>query len=87
MIWDCLCLPSDLSSDYDLEVIPKPWTKAVPYYAAHLALLSQSAKVPQFKGLADSYYNERTGGLFGSMMRRARAFSEPGYTSSHYGRV
>jgi len=87
MIWDCLCLPSDLQSDLDYEAIPAPWTRAVPYYAAHLTLLSQSARVPQLKGLADSYFNEKTGGLFNTMMKRARAFSQPGYTSSFYGRV
>lgn len=87
MIWDTLCLPQDLLDDTSQEVIPDPWRRAVPYYAAHLALLSQSARVPQMVGLADRYYNEKTGGLFNNMMVRARAFSQPGYTSSYYWRI
>lgn len=39
MEWDCLCLPSDLTNNYSVEVIPTPWTDAVPYFAAHLAML------------------------------------------------
>lgn len=39
MEWDCLCLPSDLTSNQSVEVIPDPWTDAVPYFAAHLAML------------------------------------------------
>lgn len=39
MEWDCLCLPSDLISDRDVEALPEPWTDAVPYFAAHLACL------------------------------------------------
>lgn len=36
---DCLCIPSDLTSDQDFEAIPEPWQDAVPYMAAHLAYL------------------------------------------------
>lgn len=39
MEWDAICLPSDLTNDYDTEAIPSPWTMAVPYFAAHLAYL------------------------------------------------
>jgi hypothetical protein len=87
MIWDALCLPQDLLDDTSQEVIPDPWRRAVPYYAAHLALLSRSATVPQLMPLAMRYYNEEKGGLFNNMMARARAFSQPGYTSSFYWRV
>lgn len=86
MLFDCIFLPMDLDDDLQFEPIPKPWTKAVPYYAAHLALLSQAAKVPQLLPLANQYFNEKTGGLFGTMMRRARAFSDPGWSTSFYGR-
>lgn len=37
--WDCQCLPSDLVDDLSPEVIPDPWTDAIPYMAAHLAFL------------------------------------------------
>lgn len=87
MQWDCLCLPSDLIDDTSYDPIPEPWTKAVPFYAAHLALLSRSAEIPQMLPLANTYFNERTGGLFATHMRRARAFSQPGQVSSFYGRV
>lgn len=39
MDWDCTCVPIDLTSDATVEAIPDPWTEAVPYRAAHLALL------------------------------------------------
>lgn len=85
--WDTLCLPEDLDDDASFEAIPDPWTKAVPFYAAHLAILSRSAEIPAFMPLADKYFNARDGGLFGVHMRRARAFSQPGAISSFYGRV
>lgn len=87
MQWDCLCLPSDLEDDTSFEAIPEPWTKAVPFYAAHLALLSRAAEIPALMPLAFRYFNEKDGGLFGVHMRRARAFSQPGRVSSFYGRV
>lgn len=37
--WDVQCLPSDLTDDQSVEAIPDPWTDAVPYMAAHLALI------------------------------------------------
>lgn len=37
--WDVLCLPSNLIDDQSVEAIPAPWTDAVPYFAAHLAML------------------------------------------------
>lgn len=40
MDWDCYCLPSDLVTDATPEVVPYPWTRAVPYYAAYLAKMS-----------------------------------------------
>ena len=87
MVWDTTCLPLDLIDDTSFEAIPPPFDKAVPYYAAHLALLSRAAEVPQMLPLANTYFNEKTGGLFGAHMRRARAFSQPGQVSSFYGRV
>lgn len=37
---DCVCYPDALALDSDPEAIPAPWTVAVPYFAAYLALLS-----------------------------------------------
>jgi hypothetical protein len=37
--WDCLCLPMDIQDDQGVEAMPAPWTDAVPYFAAHLAML------------------------------------------------
>lgn len=38
---DVVGLPVPLASDSDPEAIPYPWTDAVPFYAAWLALMSQ----------------------------------------------
>jgi hypothetical protein len=81
---DCLCLPLDLATDTDIELIPAPWTAAVPFYAAFLAMMSMAD--PAVLNLAATYYNERTGGLYSNMMRRARAYSMPSKVSSWYGR-
>lgn len=37
---DSVLLPIDLATDSDPELIPYPWTDAVPYFAAYLAFLS-----------------------------------------------
>jgi hypothetical protein len=38
--FDCFCLPADMLIDNSIpEAIPGPWTDAVPYFAAHLAML------------------------------------------------
>jgi hypothetical protein len=89
MQWDCLCLPNDLVTDQDYEAIPDPWRAAVPYYAAHLGLLSKASIQPQFMSLASAYFNGKPGdgGFFGLHMRRSRAYAEPGVASSFYGRV
>jgi hypothetical protein len=39
MEWDCLCVPANLKTDTDTEVIPSPWTDTVPFYACFLAML------------------------------------------------
>ena len=87
MQWDACCLPLDLTTDQDYEAIPDPWRHAVPYFAAHLALLGRASEVPQMLPLCSTYFNEKTGGLFVTHMKRARAFSNPGRVSSFYGRV
>lgn len=37
--YDCQCLPIDLINNLSVEAIPAPWTDAVVYFAAHLAML------------------------------------------------
>lgn len=37
---DVFCYPTDLAANSDPEALPYPWTDAVPYFAAYLALLS-----------------------------------------------
>jgi hypothetical protein len=40
MTADCVCYPIALVDDTTVEALPPPWTIAIPYYAAYLALLS-----------------------------------------------
>jgi hypothetical protein len=81
---DTLLLPAPLVDDSSVELIPDPWTHAIPFYAAFLALLSTNE--PPRVALAFRYFNETNGGMFNFMMRRARAFSQPRLISSYYGR-
>jgi len=38
--YDCFCLPQDMDLTNGIpEAIPQPWTDAVPYFAAHLAMI------------------------------------------------
>jgi hypothetical protein len=37
MEWDCFCVPSDLNTNSDIEVLPFPFANAVQYYAASKA--------------------------------------------------
>lgn len=39
MEWDCQCIPSDLENNQSVEALPAPWTDAVMYFAAHIAML------------------------------------------------
>jgi hypothetical protein len=41
---DCTCIPMNLLTDKDPEPMPYPWTDAVAYWAAVLALLQQQRK-------------------------------------------
>lgn len=76
MEWDCFCLPIDLEDETTFEAIPKPWTDAVPYFAAHLAFLElqnlNSAK----------FYLE----LYDNMVHRYSAYVRPGRAINPYGR-
>jgi hypothetical protein len=67
---DCVCYPQPLVTDGDVEALPYPWTDAVPYYAAYLALLSAQTNARA----ADA---ERYFGLYQQFAQRARQFSNP----------
>lgn len=46
---DCYCLPSDLTTNLDYEVIPDPYTDAIPYFAASLGMIDcQNFNISQF---------------------------------------
>lgn len=59
---DCYCLPVTLTSDSTPEAIPYPWTDAVPYYAAYLALLSAQRKEDANQMLNDYKMKVKEGG-------------------------
>lgn len=74
--WDCFCLPSDLVNDNSYEAIPKPWTDAVPYFAAHLAYL----EIQNFN-FAKGYLD-----LFDKMIQRYSDYARVGGAVNRYGR-
>lgn len=76
MEWDCFCLPIDLEDETTIEAIPKPWTDAVPYFAAHLAFLEM-----QNLNSAKFYLD-----LYDSMVHRYSAYVRPGRAINPYGR-
>ncbi len=76
MEWDSLCLPSDLLTDQDVEALPRPWTEAVPYFAAHLAFL----ELQNFNS-AMGYLK-----LFDQYVTRYGTYARPGRVSNPYGR-
>lgn len=76
MEWDCICAPSDLTTDQDYEALPAPWTDGVPYFAAHLAFLEmQNANAAR---MYHELYEKRTG-IYSSAAR-------PGRVTNIYGR-
>lgn len=74
MEWDCYCLPSDLSTDASVEVLPYPWTHAVPYYACSLAMLSVGAT--ELATYFDAQYRLR--------VKEARAWTSPAMVPDFY---
>jgi len=73
----CVCLPINLVDDTTAEVIPYPWTDAIAYYAAYLALLS--AQSPARIADADRMFNHYT-----EYVTRARQFANPDITRYQY---
>lgn len=74
--WDCLCIPTDLESDLDVEALPLPWTDGVPYFAAHLAMLEL-----QNMNSARAYLE-----LFEKQTHMYSAAARPGRRTNPYGR-
>ena len=76
--FDCFCLPQDMTLDNGIpEAIPQPWTDAVPYFAAHLAML----ELQNFNG-AKMYEV-----LFDKMTLGYSSYARPGRAVNPYGRV
>ena len=74
MEWDCYCLPADLTSDASTEVIPYPWTHAIPYYSCSLAMLSSGNT--DLANYFDAQYRMR--------VKEARVWSSPAMVPDFY---
>jgi hypothetical protein len=74
---DCVCVPIKLIDDTTVEGIPYPWTDAIPYFAAYLALLS--AQAPARTADAD-----RMLARYEEFVQRARQFSNPDLLRGQY---
>ena len=73
---DCICLPSDLMTDTDPEVIPLPWTDAVPYFAAFQCYM-------QMQNLnAASFYEKQ----YMAFLNMHSVAARPGIQNNIYGR-
>ena len=70
-------LPITLASDSDPEAIPYPWTDAIPYYAAYLALLS--AQSPSRISDAQRYFN-----VYSEYVTRARQYANADIVRHQY---
>lgn len=76
MEWDCLCLPSDLTTNLSVEAVPAPWTDAVKYWAAHMCYLEiQNANMAKF-------YLE----MFDTFVQRYSTYARRGRRTNPYGR-
>lgn len=76
MEWDCLCLPQDLVDDQSYEILPEPFTDAVPFLSAYYAMLEL-----QNMNAARVYKGE-----FDEWMNRYAVATQPGRPSNNYGR-
>ena len=74
--FDCQCLPQDLLDDGSVEAIPDPWTDAVPYFAAHLAMI-ELQNWNSSRAFEDQFNNRMT---------RFGAYTRPGRRVNPYGR-
>jgi hypothetical protein len=67
---DAVCYPINLVDDTTVEAIPYPWTDAVPYFAAYLALMGAQTS-------ARIEYAQRMLQLYNEFKDRARRYSTP----------
>lgn len=74
--WDAFCLPINLVDDTTPEAIPLPWSDAVPYFAAYLALLEMQ-KANDARGMLE---------LFDKHLLRQSNSARPGRASNPRGR-
>lgn len=74
---DTVCYPIPLVDDTTVEAIPYPWTDAVPYFAAYLALLSAQSASRQ----ADA---NRMFERYEEFANRARRLSNPSVLTYQY---
>lgn len=74
---DSVCLPIPLVDDTTAEAIPYPFTDAIPYFAAYLALLSSQTNARRAD--AESYF-----GYYSQFVQRARQFSNPSLLRGNY---
>ena len=74
MEWNCVCTPIDLVDDTTVEAIPYPWTDAVPYFAAYLALLT-ARRPMEAKDMR---------GIYDDTMKRSRSQSESSFVEDFY---
>lgn len=74
--WDMFCLPSDMTDNLSVDVIPAPWDDVVPYFAAHLGF----AEIVNLN--ASKYYLD----LFDNMCLRKSNYARPGRRVNIYGR-
>lgn len=76
MEWDVQCLPSDLVTDQSVEALPAPWTDAVMYFAAHIAML----EIQQWNA-AKAYLD-----LYEKFAQRYSDYARAGRVTNPYGR-
>lgn len=74
--FDCQCIPSDLETNQSVELIPRPWTDAVAYFAAHFAML----EIQNFNA-AQLYLS-----LYDSFAQRYSTYARAGRVTNPYGR-
>lgn len=73
---DCQCIPSDLTDDSSVEALPMPWTDAVPYFSAHLAM----AELANYNAAA--YFFQ----MYEKMAQNYSNYARVGRTVNPYGR-
>lgn len=76
MEWDCQCIPLDLTDNQSVEALPAPWTDAVMYFAAHIAML-ELQNFNAAKGFLD---------LYEKFAQRYSDYSRAGRVINPYGR-